>query len=111
MAISSLRYRPGAHPPEESKHGYVVFNGDPKDYHHWLFRTRLKIKTCKQDEFPRVAQNVVENLRGEALQVAIEIGIDNYPCAVGRFGLRYANREDEQAHLPNNATRVEGVVP
>ena len=76
MAISSLRYRPGAHPPEESKHGYVVFNGDPKDYHHWLFRTRLKIKTCKQDEFPRVAQNVVENLRGEALQVAIEIGID-----------------------------------
>ena len=76
MAISSLRYRPGAPPPEENKQGYVVYSGDPKDYHHWLFRTNLKMKTCKPDEFHRVAQSVVENLRGEALQVAIEIGID-----------------------------------
>ena len=76
MAVSSLKYRPGAAPPEENKHGYVVFSGDPKDYHHWVFRTRLKAKTCKHDEFAKMATQVVENLRGEALQVAVEIGID-----------------------------------
>ena len=76
MAVSSLRYRPGAPSPEENKFGYVVFDGRPEDYHHWLFRTDLKVKTAKTEDRRSIVQQVVENLKGQALQVAIEIGID-----------------------------------
>lgn len=70
--------------PEENKHGYVVFDGRPSDFHHWLFRTQLKFAAARRqhqgEETPpklgMVMQNVVENLRGEALQVAMTIGID-----------------------------------
>ena len=83
MAVSTLRYRPGAPPPEENKFGYVVFDGRATEYHNWLFRTELKLKTAKPDDegkegknIQNVVQNVVENLRGEALSVAMEIGIE-----------------------------------
>ena len=86
MAVSSLRYRPNAPPPEENKHGYVVFDGKATEYHQWLFRTQLKIKTAKRADAANVIQNVVENLRGEALQVAIEIGIDALVATDGAGG-------------------------
>ena len=73
MAVSSLRYRPNAPLPEESKFGYVIFDGKPEDYHHWFFRTELKMKTAKDSDLPNVAQQIIENLKGHALQVAIEI--------------------------------------
>ena len=76
MAVSSLRYRPNAPPPQESKLGYVMFDGKATEYHHWLFRTQLKIQTAKKDDIANVITNVVENLRGEAMQVAVQIGID-----------------------------------
>ena len=81
MAVSSLRYRPGAPAPDESKFGYVIFDGRATEYHIWIFRTRLKLSTAKKGEdgksnVRQVIQNVVENLRGEALQVAMDIGID-----------------------------------
>ena len=76
MAVSSLRYRPNAPLPEESKFGYVISDGKPEDYHHWLFRTELKTKTAKETDLKSVAQQVIENLNGQALQVAIEIGIE-----------------------------------
>ena len=74
MAVASLRYRPNASLPEESKFGYVVFSGDPVDYHHWCFRTELKFATCKDEDAPRTMREVIENLKGDALAVAIEIG-------------------------------------
>ena len=76
MAVSSLRYRPNAPPPQESKLVYVMFDGNATEYHHWFFRTQLKIKTAKRDDVAHVIQNVVENLRGEATQKAVQIGID-----------------------------------
>ena len=76
MAVSSLRYRPNAPPPQESKQGYVIFDGKATEYHHWLFRTQLKIKTAKRNDGAQVIQNVVENLRGEIMQAAVQIGID-----------------------------------
>ena len=62
MAVSSLRYRPNAPAPEENQFGYVVFSGSPSDYHHWLFRTQLKLKTAKDDEKVKTVQNIIENL-------------------------------------------------
>ena len=66
MAVSSLRYRPGAQQPEESKFGHIVFDGRASEYHDWTFRTNLKLKTAKKDEDGRpllgsAVRNVVEN--------------------------------------------------
>ena len=71
MAVASLRYRPNAILAEEFKFGFVVFAGDPHEYHHWLFRTDLKLKTSKQDEVARAMRDVSDNLRGDAFAVAM----------------------------------------
>ena len=86
MAVSLLRYRFYAQPPEESKFGYVVFEGKATEYHRWLFRTQLKLQTAKKTDVPKVVQNVVEVLRGKAMQVAIQIGIEDLVAPDGSGG-------------------------
>ena len=76
MAVASLRYRPNAINPEENKLGYVIYSGSAVDFQYWKFRTELKIACCKDDDdYRKVAQNVIETLRGDPLQVAMDIGI------------------------------------
>ena len=76
MAVASLKFRPTAIAPEESKFGFVVFSGEPHEYHNWHFRTQLKLKTTSKDDFQKTMTNIIENLRGDALNVAIEVGVD-----------------------------------
>lgn len=81
MAGSSSRYRPGAQQPEENKFGYIVFYGRATDFHHRILRSELKMSTAKKDDdgnpqLCTVIQSVVENLRGEAMQVATDIGTE-----------------------------------
>ena len=76
MAVASLRYRPHGQPPEENKHGYVIYSGTAVVYHHWRFRTELKVVCVRdRDEYQNIAQQVVESLRGDPLQAAVDIGI------------------------------------
>ena len=75
MAVNSLRYRPNATTPEETKAGYVVYAGTAYEYHHWSFRTEMKMAVAKEEDMPRTASQIVESLRGEALSIAITIGI------------------------------------
>ena len=49
-ALQSLRYNPHAKGSEETKFGYVVFDGSPVDYHHWRFRTKLKVDASSKDD-------------------------------------------------------------
>lgn len=70
-----MQYRQGSHQPAESKFGYVIYDGNPEEYHHWIFRTNLKFATTKVEDLPSVMAHVVENLRGRAMQVAVSIGI------------------------------------
>ena len=84
MAVASLRYRPNAPPIEESKFGYVIFNGAAHEYHYWWFKTQLKtelISTVGDDKEKQAIKRkeimvqVIENLRGDAFSVAMELGI------------------------------------
>ena len=95
MAVSSLRYRPNAPPPQESNHGYVMFDGKATEYHHWLFRTQLKLRTAKKTDIANVIQTVVENLRCEALHVAMQIGIDALIASDGSGGELLIDRMKE----------------
>ena len=90
MAVSSLRYRPNAGSVDESKSGFVIFDGTPHQYHYWYFRTKLKIAsvpTTTEESKPEAIafaidkrkdciRQIVENLKGEALNVAMEVGIE-----------------------------------
>ena len=76
-ALQSLRYNPHARVPEETKFGYVIFDGSPVDYHHWRFRTKLKVDASSKDDMKKTILNIVESLRGQALQQAEDIGNDD----------------------------------
>ena len=69
-ALQSLRYNPNAKGPEETKFGYVIYDGSPVDYHHWRYRTQLKVDASSKEDMKKTILNIVESLRGQALQQA-----------------------------------------
>ena len=73
-ALQSLRYNPNAKVPEETKFGYVIYDGSPVDYHHWRYRTQLKVDASSKEKTKETILNIVESLRGQALQQAEDIG-------------------------------------
>ena len=73
-ALQSLRYSPNAKGPEETKFGYVIYDGSPVDYHHWRYRTQLKVDASSKERLKETILNIVESLRGQALQQAEDIG-------------------------------------
>ena len=120
MAVASLRYRPNAQNPEENKLGHIIYNGSAVDFHHWKFRTELKIACAKDDaEYQKVAQNVVETLRGDPLQAAIEIGIPTLTSKtakgveqlIGRVqGEVFPLKDEEAKALYREGHKIGGVL-
>ena len=49
MALQTLKFRQDARFPDETKFGFVVFNGAAWEYPFWLFRCELKFETQKQE--------------------------------------------------------------
>ena len=76
-AVRSLKYRRGdAKDIAETKAGYVIFSGNPIDFADWMYRVEVKVKTSAQGKYPESIGNILEALRGDALQVARDVGID-----------------------------------
>ena len=90
------------------------------DFHHWKFRTELKIACAKDDaEYQKVAQNVVETLRGDPLQAAIEIGIPTLTSKtakgveqlIGRVqGEVFPLKDEEAKALYREGHKIGGVL-
>ena len=74
-AIKSLAYRPYSTPPEENKQGFVYYSGGANDYHYWNFKVELKMATTEEKEFPSTVAKMIESLRGDALHIARDIGV------------------------------------
>ena len=82
--VSSLKFSAYSRVPEENKQGFLIYDGNAKEFHTWCFRTRLKLASvlaqCDDDADERakaakkLAAMVTEVLRGDALQVAMHIG-------------------------------------
>ena len=47
MAVQSLRYHPTTRVPDEAKFGVVIYDGNPTDFHHWCFRSRMKVEMAE----------------------------------------------------------------
>ena len=73
MAVSSLRYKAGSSAVED-KFGFVQYGGAPHEFHHWEFRTKLKMAASNDDEKVKTIARIIENLKGDALDIAMEIG-------------------------------------
>ena len=75
MAIASLRYDANSH-IQETKGGVFVYDGCPSRYHEWAFRTSMRFRASKEEDLPKTTNSVIESLRGEAAQVAMNLGED-----------------------------------
>ena len=86
-AVHSLKFSAHSRVPEENKQGFLIYDGNAKEFHTWCFRTRLKLAStlAQCDDTPedrakatqKLAANVTEVLRGDALQVAMDMGEEN----------------------------------
>ena len=78
MAVSSLRYRADKGVEESSK-GVIVYDGRPAEFFDWEFRTTLKYEILKTENDAgkrvKIINQVVDGLRGDALQTAQDLGI------------------------------------
>ena len=73
MAIASLRYDASSG-VQETKGGVFVYDGDAARFHECEFRTSMRARSSKEEDMARTANSIVESLRGEAAQVAMDIG-------------------------------------
>jgi len=79
MASSSLKYSgQGRHGGLETTFkGDVIYRGDAAGLFEWEFRTLLKYKSATKDEdLPKTVHKIIESLRGDAFQIAMDLTID-----------------------------------
>ena len=75
MAVASLRYD-AMQNVEESKTGLFIFDGTPSRYHEWEFRSKVRWASVADSDKRKTMSMIIESLRGEAANVAMDIGID-----------------------------------
>ena len=74
--VTSLAFRRGGTVAPETRDGACIYFGDASQYHEWEFKTKLKLTSCTKEQFPRAMAQVIGGLRGDALAVAMNIGMD-----------------------------------
>jgi len=74
MAVASLRYDHG-NKVEETKGGAFIFDGQASSFHEWSFRATLRWTSSKAEDRGRTMNNIIEGLRGEAANVAMDLGM------------------------------------
>ena len=84
MALLSLRYDASSS-VAETKGGIFVYDGTASRFHEWEFRTTLRIQSSKEEDLPKQMSMVVDGLRGDAAQIAIDLGTSKI---LGSTGLK-----------------------
>ena len=76
MAIAALRFRPETNlDPLETKGGSYIYDGSVARCHEWEFRTMARIGGLTEpDELRKGINRVIEGLRGDAFDLAMDIG-------------------------------------
>ena len=59
---------------EESKQGLFIYDGSADRFHEWEFRVGIRWQATKAEDKPKTMSMIVESLRGEAAQTAMDIG-------------------------------------
>ena len=74
MALSMLAFQHNEW-YEGTRDGMPVYNGSASGFHDWLFRTEVKMKAAAKNDKPGVMSKIVEGLRGDAQNIAKDIGV------------------------------------
>ena len=73
MAIASLKYDMAAE-VNESRSGVFIYDGGAAKYHEWSFRTSMRMSSQKEEDMPKTMSMIIDALRGDAAQIAMDIG-------------------------------------
>ena len=73
-ALASLAFRRNAQDVPENRSGTFVFSGEPHRYHEWHFRTLFAFGTSREEDRPATIRKIVEGLRGDMLNIAMDFG-------------------------------------
>ena len=76
MALSSLRFR--GHDSvdiEENRAGMPCYDGSAATFHCWELRVLMKMQSAEGGKEARVIAQIVDALRGEAMDVAMGVGV------------------------------------
>ena len=52
-----------------------IYNGSTHNFHEWEFRTEVRWESTKVEDLKKTMSMIIEALRGEAANVAMDIGI------------------------------------
>ena len=74
MALSSLSWD-SSKEVEETKGGVYIYDGSTHNFHEWEFRTEVRWQATKVEDLKKTMSMIIEALRGEAANVAMDIGI------------------------------------
>ena len=76
MALASLRFDVNKH-IEESRQGYIIYDGRASGFEDWKFRTECKIEAAHDDEKERrkITGQIIDSLRGDARQQAMDLSL------------------------------------
>ena len=75
MALQSLTYQHDTQ-YEGTRDGIPIYSGEATTFHDWSFRTSIKYLAAKAYDKSRVIASVIEGLRGEAADIAMDIGTE-----------------------------------
>ena len=67
----------------ETKQGTPMYDGTSATLHQWEFRTSLRAKAVEEGQEAREASRVIEALRGDALQCAMDVDLDKLTAKDG----------------------------
>ena len=73
MALASLRWD-SRKDVEETKGGMYIYDGSTHNFHEWEFRTEVRWESTKVVDLKKTMSMIIEALRGEAANVAMDIG-------------------------------------
>ena len=59
-----------------TKMGYPIYDGSPAMFSEWEFRTKLKMKTTRDEDKHKISSHLVEALHGQAASVAQDLGME-----------------------------------
>ena len=116
--LRSLTYQQFTAIPQESKSGFVLYDGTATDYFVWEFKLELKLNTIVQvDEKPEKAEIafknliacLVESLRGKALKIAYDIGVEELMNPEGHKGLIELRKQIKEQVFPQIDEEVRAV--
>ena len=75
MSILSLTYQHDTQ-YEGTHDGIPIYDGSAISFHDWSFRTSIKYQAAKTDDKKTVMSQIIEGLRGDASDIAMDIGTE-----------------------------------